>query len=85
MFLWGCDLGMLATAVPHSSRQDPNIWRGFTGVSGIATAVPPSPSQCLYMSHCQNSSKFLSIAYFMETADVIMFFLSSHDRTNHTC
>ena len=27
-----------------------------------------------YMSHCQNSSKFLSIAYFMKTADVIMFF-----------
>ena len=26
------------------------------------------------MSHCQNSSKFLSIAYFMKTADVIMFF-----------
>ena len=27
-----------------------------------------------YMSHCQNSSKFLSFAYFMKTADVIMFF-----------
>ena len=40
--------------------------------------------QC-YMSHCQNSSKFLSIAYFMKTADVIMFFFSSHDRINHTC
>ena len=38
-----------------------------------------------YKSHCQNSSKFLSIAYFMKTADVIMFFFSSHDRTNHTC
>ena len=38
-----------------------------------------------YMSHCQNSSKFLSIAYFMKTADVIMFFFSSYDRTNHTC
>ena len=39
----------------------------------------------VYMSHCQNSSKFLSIAYFMKTADVIMFFFSSYDRTNHTC
>ena len=38
-----------------------------------------------YMSHCQNSSKFLSIAYFMKTADVIMFFFSLYDRTNHTC
>ena len=38
----------------------------------------------MYMSHCQNSSKFLSIAYFMKTADVIMFVFSSHDRTNHT-
>ena len=27
-----------------------------------------------YMSHCQNMSKFLSIAYFMKTADVIMCF-----------
>ena len=28
----------------------------------------------LYVSHCQNSSKFLSIAYFMKTADVSCFF-----------
>ena len=27
-----------------------------------------------YKSHCQNSSKFLSVAYFMKTADMIMFF-----------
>ena len=37
-------------------------------------------------SQCQNSSKFLSVAYFMKTPDVIMFFFSSsHYRTNHTC
>ena len=27
-----------------------------------------------YLSHCQNSSKFLSVSYLMKTADVIMIF-----------
>ena len=27
-----------------------------------------------YVSHCQNSSKFLSVSYLMKTADVIMIF-----------
>ena len=49
------------------------------------TADTVNRKEIAYMSHCQNSSKFLSIAYFMKTADVIMFFYSSHDRTNHTC
>ena len=38
-----------------------------------------------YVSHCQNSSKFLSFSYLMKTADVIMNFFSSHDITDHTC
>ena len=37
-----------------------------------------------YMSHCQNSSKFLSVSYLMKTADVIMNFSSSHNTTDHT-
>ena len=36
------------------------------------------------MSHCQNSSKFLSVAYLMKTADVIINFFSSYDSTDHT-
>ena len=41
--------------------------------------------QCdYYMSHCQNSSKFLSVSYLMKTADVIMNFSSSHNTTDHT-
>ena len=39
---------------------------------------------CLFMSHCQNSSKFLSVSYLMKTADVIMNFSSSHNTTDHT-
>ena len=49
-------------------------------VHSVSGLFPPH-----FMSHCQNSSKFLSIAYFMKTADVIMFVFSSHDRTNHPC
>ena len=37
-----------------------------------------------YMSHCQNSSKFLSVSYLMKTTDVIMNFSSSHNTTDHT-
>ena len=40
------------------------------------------PKSCL--SQCQNSSKFLSVSYFMKTADVIMNFFSSHNTTDHT-
>ena len=40
--------------------------------------------QMLCMSHCQNSSKFLSVSYLMKTADVIMNFFSSHNPTDHT-
>ena len=43
------------------------------------------PSPALHMSHCQNSSKFLSVSYFMKTADAIINFFSSHDTTDHTC
>ena len=41
---------------------------------------------CIFMqmSHCQNSSKFLSVSYLMKTADVIMNFSSSHNTTDHT-
>ena len=38
----------------------------------------------LFMSQCQNSSKFLSVSYLMKTADVIMNFFSSHNTTDHT-
>ena len=38
----------------------------------------------LYLSHCQNSSKFLSVSYLMKTANVIMNFFSSHNTTDHT-
>ena len=31
-------------------------------------------SSYIYMSQCQNSSKFLSVSYLMKTADVIMIF-----------
>ena len=31
-----------------------------------------------YVSHCQNSSKFLSVSYLMKTADVIMNFFFLH-------
>ena len=37
-----------------------------------------------YTSHCQNSSKFLSVSYLMKTADVIMNISSSHNTTDHT-
>ena len=37
------------------------------------------------MSHCQISSKFLSVSYLKKTADVIINFFSSHDTTDHTC
>ena len=68
-FLYVHDLG-------PRSRNDLDLQYSHTIMKSIS---------CLYMSHCQNSSKFLSIAYFMKTADVIMFFFSSHDRTDHTC
>ena len=57
----------------------------LTNVTHHGTSMMADSKSCCYMSHCQNSSKFLSIAYFMKNADVIMFFFSSHDRTNHTC
>ena len=38
----------------------------------------------LWMSQCQNSSKFLSVSYLMKTADVIMIFFPSHNTTYHT-
>ena len=38
----------------------------------------------VYMSQCQNSSKFLSDSYLMKTADVIMNFFSSHNTNDHT-
>ena len=33
----------------------------------------------------ESLSKFLSVAYLMKTADVIINFFSSHDTTDHTC
>ena len=38
----------------------------------------------LFMSHCQNSSKFLSVSYLVKNTDVIMIFFSSHNTTDHT-
>ena len=38
----------------------------------------------LFLSHCQNSSKFLSVTYPMKTADLIMNCFSSHNTTDHT-
>ena len=52
----------------------------------VDAGVSISDSGCkrLYMSQCQNSSKFLSVSYLMKTTDVIMNFFSSHNTTYHT-
>ena len=56
----------------------------------MVSSISPS-EQCIYeesvlsyMSHCQHSSKFLSVSYLMKSADVIMNFSSSHNTTDHT-
>ena len=63
-----------------SSGSPPVQWRGK-----IFEIVKDNHEEhlCEFMSHCQNSSKFLSVSYLMKTADVIMNFFSSHNTTDH--
>ena len=53
-------------------------------MSSDSNALNSYTFKVTYMSHCQNSSKFLSVSYLMKTADVIMNFSSSRNTTNHT-
>ena len=62
----------------------PTLKKDIRAIENVQRRLTKILPELSHMSQCQNSSKFLSVSYLMQTTDVIMNFFSSHNTTDHT-